>query len=175
VRRFIIAVIVVGAAGLALWLVVERLRGPEEAEDLGLPARVREVTLYFSDPDGSKLLPEGRRIPASGAVSQDVRAVVEALIEGPAGGSVATLPSSARVLGVYIYERTAVIDFSSEVSEDLTGGTTSEYMMVASLVQTVCGNFAGVEAVRIVIEGEEIETIGGHLRVSGALRPGDWR
>ena len=101
--------------------------------------------------------------------------MIEALIGGPVEGGTATLPASVRVRGVFINDKEAVIDFSSELVDDFAGGTTAEYMLISSLVQTVCANFPQVEAVRILVEGEEVETVGGHLSAAGPLAPRQWR
>ena len=76
---------------------------------------------------------------------------------------------------IYIRERTAYVDFSREIVDGFTGGSAGEYLLVASLVQTVCANFRDIDAVRILVEGEDVDTIGGHLDVSRPIRPKDWR
>jgi spore germination protein GerM len=80
-----------------------------------------------------------------------------------------------RLLAVFIHDKTAYLDFSREIIDDFSGGTAGEYMLVSSVVQTACGNFPEVEAVRITVEGEEVDTVGGHLYISRVLRPEEWR
>jgi germination protein M len=174
-RRLLLILFVVVAAAAAYWIIRSRLEAPAPLEEAAEMERVRAVTVYFGSADGSSLVPEYRTITSSDNVLDNLRALVEALISGPRDGGVATLPASTRLRGVFIHEKTAVIDFSRELAEDFSGGTTAEYMLISSLVQTVCANFSQVEAVRILIEGDEIDSLGGHLSIAGPLRPQEWR
>jgi spore germination protein GerM len=170
-----VALVVVVVAVAAVWLIRERLGapGPEEG---GLEAeKVRTVTLYYGSADGSSLVPEVRTLPSHESTLDNLRNLVEALVAGPRQGGVRTIPASVRLRGVFIHDKTAVIDFSSELVDDFNGGSTTEYMLISSLVQTICGNLPQVEAVRILVEGDEVETIGGHISASGPLRPQEWR
>jgi germination protein M len=173
-RLIVIAVLVVVAASV-FWLIRWRLVAPPLPEETAEVQRVRTVTIYFGSPDGTSLIAEHRTVPSSDNVSDNIRTVIEALISGPHEGAVATLPASVRVRGVFLFEKTAVIDFSKELVDDFSGGTTAEFMLISSLVQTVCANFPEVESVRILVEGEEAETIGGHLSTARVLRPQEWR
>jgi spore germination protein GerM len=174
-RRLIVVLVVVLCAAAAYWIVRGRVGAPPPPEPEGEGEKVRVVTLYFGSPDGTSVVAEQRTIPSSEKDTDNLRNLVESLISGPREGGTATLPSSVRLRGLYLHEETAVIDFSAELVEDFSGGTTAEYMLVASLVQTICANFPRVEAVRILVEGEEIESLGGHLSIAGPLRPQQWR
>lgn len=174
-KRLIVALAVVVIAVAVFWLVRGRLGAPPAPEDILETERVRTVTLYYGSADGSSLVPEVRMIPSQDKTVDNLRNLVEALVGGPREGGVGTIPASVRLRGVFIHEKTAVIDFSSELVDDFNGGSTAEYILISSLVQTVCGNLPQVEAVRILVEGEEIETLGGHISVAGPLRPQEWR
>lgn len=174
-RRLIVILIVIICAAAAYWLVRGRVAAPPAPEEEIQSDRVRVVTLYFGSPDGASLVAEERTMSSSDKATDNLRNLIENLISGPREGGTATLPSSVRLRGLYLHEKTAVIDFSGELVEDFSGGTTAEYMLVASLVQTVCANFPRVEAVRMLVEGDEIESLGGHLSIAGPLRPQEWR
>jgi spore germination protein GerM len=173
-KRALVAALVVVAALVGWWLWATFHR-PAPEGDTGVVETVREVTLYFARPDASGLVPEPRSIEAGTSSADNLRRTMEALVAGPREGGVRVLPSSARLLGVYIRNKTAFIDFSREISDDFAGGTAGERMMISSVVQTACGNFPEVDGVRLLVEGREVDTIGGHLRVSGRLVPGEWR
>jgi spore germination protein GerM len=175
VKRVLLIGLVVVAVVVILVLVGRRTK--EEAEpDLAVEAeRVREVTLYFGSRDANGLVAEHRRIAASDDVLQSVRKVIEELISGPAQGGIPTIPSSVRLLAVFVHDKTTYLDFSREIIDDFSGGTAGEYMLISSVVHTACGNFQEVEAVRILVEGEEVDTVGGHLYISRVLRPEEWR
>jgi spore germination protein GerM len=175
VKRTVVLLIVLVAVTLSVWLIWRRATEPLRREEVAEIERTREVTLYFGSDNASSLQSEYRQIASSDKVLDNLRRVIEELISGPREGAVPTLPSSARVRGVFIHDKTAFIDFSEEIIEDFSGGTAAEYMLVTSLVQTVCANFYEVETVRVLVEGEEVDTIGGHLLISKPLRPQEWR
>jgi spore germination protein GerM len=160
---------------LVVWLLRERSGEPLPPEEMAETEQVRDVTLYFGSADARSLVPESRQIRSSDRLLENLRGVIEALVSGPSGDGVATIPSSVRLLGVYVNDKTAYLDFSQELAEDFSGGTAAEYMLVASVVQTVCANFTEVTAVQLLIEGQETDTIGGHLNVANPLKPEDWR
>ncbi len=167
-----IAIMVVVVLG---WYIRERVSGPSGPGETGEVETTREVTLYFGSHDGGSLVAEHRQIVSSRNILENLRRVLEELVSGPEGEAMASLPASARLRGVFIHDRTAFIDFSQEIVKDFAGGTTAEYVLISSLVQTVCANFPEVDAVRILVEGEEVNTVGGHLLVSRPLKPQEWR
>ena len=153
----------------------EMLRKPAGPAEEARPEPVRIVTLYFGSEDGSSLRSEALEIKADESELAGLRGVVEALLAGPKSGGVALFPSGTNVRGAYISDKIGYVDFSREMVDGFAGGSAGERLLVASLVQTVCSNFPEVEAVKILVEGREIDTIGGHLDVSGTLRAKDWR
>lgn len=173
-KLVVVCVIAVLAIG-ALVLLRELLRRPAEAPEAAKPLPVRVVTVYFGSEDGAALVADQLEIAMSPKATDGLRPVLEALIAGPKSKGVALFPEGTSVRGVYIIERTAYIDFSRQLIEGFTGGSSSEYLLVASIVQTVCANFSDLDSVRLLVEGKEVDTIGGHLNVSKTLRPKDWR
>jgi spore germination protein GerM len=174
-KKFVIVVIII-AGGIGLWQILRFTKEePEVAPAIDTSLETRTVTLYFGSRDAQSLVPESRELRARDDVISDLRGTVEALISGPRGVGVVTLPSATRLLGAYIRDDTAYLDFSREIVDPATGSTAGEYIMIASVVNTVCSNFDDVKAVMILVEGEEVDTVGGHLLVSRPLIPSDWR
>ncbi len=135
----------------------------------------REVTLYYGASDANGLVAEARRVEISDQLTDNIRRVIDELVSGPRNGGVATIPSSTRIRAVFANQGIAYIDFSRDIVDDFSGGTAAEYTLVSSLVQTIAANFPEIDGVRILVEGEEATTIGGHLYISTVLRPKDWR
>jgi germination protein M len=174
-KKFVVVVIII-ACVIAAWQIWRRLGGEADvAPALDSSQTTRTVTLYFGSRDARGLVPESREIRAREDAVGDLRGLIEALTSGPREDGVPTLPSAARLLGAYISDGTAYLDFSREIVDTATGSTAGEYIMIASVVNTVCSNFTGLDAVRILIEGEEVDTLGGHILISRPLRPSDWR
>lgn len=88
---------------------------------------------------------------------------VSALLSGPnaeerAVGYSSEIPRGTRLLGVRIRGETAYLDFSGEV--EAGGGSASMLSRVYQIVYTAT-HFRGVEEVRILIDGQMRETLGG--------------
>ena len=62
---------------------------------------------------------------------------------------------------------TAVVDFSSDITR-MNVGAAVEALVVASIVNTLT-EFPGVGRVQLLVEGEQVETLAGHVDVSGPL------
>jgi len=128
------------------------------------------LRLYFSDDQAEHLVTEEREIKA-GERGLMVSAL-EALIKGPEDPDlVRTIPESTEVLGVEMSEGVAEVNFSEEIRSDHWGGSAGERMTVMSVTHTLVGGFEEVEQVKFLIEGEEIETLVGHMDLRRPVTP----
>ena len=65
----------------------------------------------------------------------------------------------------------ATVDFSRDVAEKFSYGSTSELAAVYAVVNTLVFNFKAVKKVVILVEGAERETLGGHVDLTAGLLP----
>jgi len=137
--------------------------GKNEAEAPAEPPTSFKV--YFSDTAGMKLVGEVRVLPDA---TRAPAALVQALIDGPTAPNQPTLPAGTRLLGVAVEKGTAAIDLSQEFVDNHPGGSSSERISVYSIVNTLT-ELPEIDQVTILVNGKSIETIGGHLDVSGPL------
>lgn len=80
-------------------------------------------------------------------------------------------PGDTRVLGVYRDRRNILyLDLSDDLRRKFSGDARQEYALLRSLFETVTANVMGVEDVRILIEGREAESIGGHFSLLAPLK-----
>ena len=144
--------------------------GGEEGEKLPSEAQERfTATLYFADGQADRLVPEERLIVLAG--KEPAVAVLEELIEGPehpAHGR--TVPPDVQVLGVEIRRGIAAANFSEELRSSHWGGSTGEILTVYAIVNTLA-ELPGIEQVQILIAGEKVETLVGHLELGEPLAP----
>ncbi len=155
------------------------------------PRQNKTVSLYFARPDANYLVAEKREISfpkrvvpqkavlANGPdASRDAvfmgKAIVRELIAGPQRGSglVATLPPGASLRGLSVQDGVAIADFNVNLKRRHPGGSAGEIMTVYSIV-TSLAQVPGVQRVQILIEGQRVETLAGHLDLSEPLEP-DW-
>jgi spore germination protein GerM len=132
---------------------------------------IKKVKLFFSSRDGEHLIPVTREIIAeSNDVQERARRAMMELIDGPGESGVATLPDSTKIRGFYIDDKgLAYIDFSREIRENHPKGVWTEALTVYSIANTLIFNFPEIKSVRILIEGEEVEDLAGHIDVGKPL------
>jgi spore germination protein GerM len=132
----------------------------------------RTVTLFFIA-DGDDLLHKETREIAAGPTDADEaeRALAE-LVKGSEQGFVSPLPARTRVRQVFIAkDGLATVDFSRDIAENLSYGSTAELAAVYAVVNTLVYNFKPVKKVILLVEGSERETLGGHVDLSRAFFP----
>ncbi|MEE9218947.1 MAG: GerMN domain-containing protein [Acidobacteriota bacterium] len=167
----------------AVWLALgrrEEIPGPPEEEPLAGQAVIvdeeapladpqksadREVVLFFSREGTAGLYPEMRRILVTASLTDQVRQVVEALIRGPRRAlGVAVLPKQAQLRQIYLdREGNAYVDFTPELVTRHPGGTEAEVATLFALVNALTYNFPEIRSVQILVDGEQRETLAGHL------------
>jgi len=62
------------------------------------------------------------------------------------------------------------VDLSDDFRRSFSGDARQEFLLLKSLYETVVQNVPGAEDVRILVEGKETESIGGHFIILSALR-----
>jgi germination protein M len=132
-----------------------------------------EISLYFADAEALKLSAEKRTVNQAENTVEQIRLVVLELIKGPTTALVSTVPKGTSVQEVFLDEKgCAYVDFSRAISERHPGGTSSELVTIASIVNTLATNFPEeIRKVRILIDGKEAETIAGHIDISRPIFP----
>ena len=180
-RHFVIIVVVALAIGAVLYWWHRSTRVPpvpEEPEGVTVvPEGSRTVTLFFADKESEALFPETRLVAVGKDFAEQVRQVMQALLEGPGGDGVSTIAPGTRFLNAFYDSETAVLylDFSSELVAGHPGGSSAEYYTIAAIVRTVAENFPEVRAVQILVEGLQVGTIAGHIDAYQPFLVRDWR
>lgn len=135
-------------------------------------AAVRTVTLFFLDDDDDLLHKETREIAAGPTAAEEAERTLAELIKGSEKGLVSPLPPQTRVRQVFVgKDGVASVDFSRDIVEKFSYGSTMELGAVYAVVNTLTFNFKAVKKVVILVEGAEKETLGGHVDLSRAFLP----
>jgi spore germination protein GerM len=139
---------------------------PAEAE------QTKKVTLFFLREDDGLLIPEEREIRSEAAVTREAEETIAQLIKGSTSGLVSALPPETKLWRLFVTkEGVAYADFSKDLTVKHPSGSAAEISTVFAIVNTLTYNFKPIKKVFILIDGEEQETLGGHIRLDWAFLP----
>jgi spore germination protein GerM len=136
----------------------------EPSADLGDTV---SVSLYFADQSGESLVAEQRDVQKVEGIG---RAVIQELLKGPVQPELAeAVPENTQLLDINIKEDgLAIVDFSKELAEGLSDSSAAEKMAIYSIVNTLT-QFPSVERVQIRVEGKNVNTLKGAVRLDQEL------
>ncbi|MBM3294248.1 MAG: GerMN domain-containing protein [Candidatus Aminicenantes bacterium] len=144
--------------------------GLSEAEARNLPRRT--VTVFFARENDDRLVGEKREIPADGVPDREARAILDELLRGSLEGNLSPLPPGTKLEQVFVAKNgTAYVDFSRDLVARHPSGTSAETATIFAVVNSLTANLASVKNVLILVDGEERETLSGHLRLNRPLLP----
>lgn len=143
-----------------------------------LPPAVEEhvskktVTLFFLSEEDDKLHREIREIDSRPSIVEEAEQILAELIKGSNKGLLSPLPAQTRIRQIYISsDGVAYVDFSKDLVEKFSYGSSAELSAVYAIVDSLAFNFKSIKKVAILIEGSERETLGGHIDISKVLVP----
>ena len=129
------------------------------------------VYLYFVDKENDYLVSETRHIADKQPLASYCRKIVEALIQGPIGGAVSPVPGKTALRAVYLDSQgIAYVDLTAPVKDNHPGGVRAEMMTVYSIVNTLILNVSPVDRVKLLIDGQEADTLAGHIDIRYPLK-----
>jgi len=192
-RRVLVGVAALAAAALFGWLLMTGLgrllrapaaptadpvaEVPAVAPPTGPTAEGPKIkaSLFLASEDGQRLVGVQQDVPlAEGTVAQ-ARALMEALlaITAPAPYS-STIPAGTTLRGVYVSDRNEVfVDLDATVRTKHPGGSMQELLTVYSVVNTLLVNLPTMTEVQILIDGQESDSLAGHVDLRRPLRKND--
>jgi hypothetical protein len=165
-RRLWIGALVIAVLAWFAWRwAVTPVRQPiVGARPDSVSAGFKAVRLYFAAATGDSLVSEAREMVEVEDLHERVARLVSALDRGPRERGVDALPAGTSVLHVYLDDRGRMtIDLSRAFQQGFHGGSSVEYLAIASLVRTIGANVPEVRSVLLVCGGAPIATLGGHM------------
>lgn len=127
------------------------------------------LRIYY--PVGDRLRIEERRLPMRTAQLAIAEAAVQEYLKGPGGMAVSNIPEDVRLLGLYKDANGILyIDLSDEFRRNFHGDAVAEFLLLKGLYESLISNIPDIQDVRVLIEGKEIETLGGHFYLAYPLK-----
>jgi len=135
---------------------------------ISTPTDVKVKAKIFWAAAADRCAPVEIELPLSADPVQRARQVVHALIADPPTPEQRTIPADTILLGFYVLpEGTAIADFSDALASEYPSGIMSENLAVDSIARTLESNVSAVRRLKILIHGREVETLAGHVDLTG--------
>jgi len=132
----------------------------------------KTITLYFPSDDEGVLLPETRQIAWAADDSDRIHQILLALIEGSYRGLRRPLPASTEIRAAFLMnDGTVYVDLSNNALALFEPGIQSETLAIYCIVNSLAANVPAVKKVKILIQGQEVETLNGHADLGGEYVP----
>ena len=130
----------------------------------GSEPRVKAKMYWGAKTEDGTLAPVTVELPLPPDPELRAKEVLNTLLAGPVDPEARTLPPDAALLAFYILpDGTGVADFSEAIGTSIPSGIQSEQLAVDSILRTLEANVPQVQRLKILIHGQEAETLAGHL------------
>jgi spore germination protein GerM len=146
---------------------------PQQTTPSVTPAVPRiKATLFFASEDGRGLVGVEQEVPLAEGTVPQARALVEAqLSTAPPPPLVSTIPEGTTLRGLFVSSRNeAFVDLDATIRDNHPGGSMNELFTVYTLVNAITTNLPDVQAVQVLINGREVDTLAGHVDLRRPLR-----
>jgi hypothetical protein len=130
-----------------------------------------QAKLFWASGNGDGTLTASTvNLPLSSDPVLRAKQVLNTLLAGPVDAELRTLPPDAVLLAFYLLpDGTAIADFSEALATETPSGILSEQMALDSITRTLEANVPKIERLKILIHGQEVETLAGHLDLTGTF------
>ena len=146
----------------------EKARLEVLAPPISTPTDVMVSAKIFWAAGSDSVAPVVIQLPLSADPVQRAKQVLHALIASPPTPEQRTLPADTQLLAFYVLsDGTAIADFSDALSSETPSGILSEEVAVDSITQTLANNVSELRRLKILIHGQEVDTLAGHLDLTG--------
>jgi spore germination protein GerM len=181
-RTWLVTVLIIAVVGAALYFPALRRqvykarditeKTAEQARRELLPPapvtsgdpKVKAKMYWGSRSELGKLEPVTVELPLSSDPVLRSKQILNTLLAGPVDAEARTLPPDAALLGFYLLpDGTAVADFSEALATSIPSGIESEQLAVDSIARTLAANVPQAKQLKILIHGQEVDTLAGHL------------
>lgn len=142
----------------------QQAAAPSSQNDLGQGKMV--VTVYNATKDARHLVAESHVVLKN---SHPAQTAIELLAAGTKNVDlVSVIPPGTKLRHISIKDNIAYVDFNDKLAKNNTGGSASEILLVAAIVNTLT-EFHNIQKVQILVEGKKIDTISGHMDIGEPL------
>ena len=171
---FIVLFIITGVAGSYFFMrhfTRQEKQAPSSVAQSPLmePVDVSVLRIYLPHNDRLDLVE--KKIPKRISNTGIAEAVVEEFFKQTVAEGVSSIPQNVKLLGLFKDEgQMLYVDLSDEVRRNFQGDALSEYLLLKGIYESLVSNVQDFQDVKILVEGKEIETLGGHFYLNDPLK-----
>jgi hypothetical protein len=148
----------------------EQARREVTQPPIATPTDVRvKAKMFWTSANTSGVLdPVEVELALSADPVQRSKQLLRTLILDPPTPAQRSLPADVALLEFYLLpDGTGVADFSDTLATATPSGILSEQLAVDSITRTLAANVAPIRRLKILIHGQESETLAGHVDLTG--------
>ena len=147
-------------------------RLPDAASRSDNPPPPQEANLFLLDATSLEIAPVRMELRLYLEPTERLKQIITALVHETPPNFRNPIPRGTELTEAYIdSQKTAYLDFSQHLRDGHIGGTTAEFLTVTAILRTVFDAFpTDIKQVQILIDGNRVETLAGHLNISQPLR-----
>jgi spore germination protein GerM len=177
-RHLLIGVAILLAATLGMSVYVLKMRSRVHRTEVSalntqpvappVSGATERVTLYVAYDDAGVLRPQQVRVQLPSGRQERAAELLRALLTLYLDkSSPHPLGAGSEIRDVYLVDPGfAVIDLNAAFADNHRSGVLVEELTVVSLIQTLTANIPGITRVKILVEGNERDTLAGHADLS---------
>lgn len=128
-----------------------------------------EIKVFYPDENATVLIAVPRTIKFVDESEKYSAALSELMQKPKEEGLTDIFPKHTKIKNVYRNGDTVIVDFDKDIAKNFVGGSTGEEFLINSVVNTLTG-FDEVNQVRFLIDGQEVETLAGHMDLSEPVK-----
>jgi hypothetical protein len=160
--------VVIGVTAMVLlprWLAPETTEVPREGDGAGLDVgrRIR-ATLFYVAEDGLSLVAVDKDVPYAVGTAEQAELLLEAQLGDAPAPYAQPIAEGTAIRRIFLSDAgDAFVDLSRESVDNHRGGSLDELFAVYAVVNALTVNLPAVRQVQILVEGEEVDTLAGHI------------
>jgi spore germination protein GerM len=135
------------------------------------PGRNIKATLFYIGEDGLRLVAAEREVLFGEGPAEQGRRILEELLKPAAPPLASAIPQGTTLRALFVTARgDAFVDLGSNVARGHSGGSLDEIFTVYAIVNALTVNLPAVTSVQILVEGQEVDTLAGHVDLRRPLQ-----
>jgi hypothetical protein len=175
-RRHVIAAIGGISLALIVWsvsaLITQKPAAAPTPAAAAPPTETAHITatLFYASSDGRALVPVKRDVPLASGVVEQGRQILLTEMQAAPQPYMKVIPDGTTLRAFYVTDRgDAFVDLGPEIVRAHPGGSLNELLTVYALVNAITTNLPAVQRVQLLVNGEEVDAIAGHVDIRRPL------